>query len=187
MIARICSLFAALSLLAACSHSDHTPVPRSVAYPRVPVYDSAYVAVPSLPLHLELSANAVTQVDSAHSGSMWINATYPAYNATLHLTLTPVTPATEAEVIANRTERMSLNSGVHPTEITQLTSPAGFRSQVLFTPAGSVTPVQILSVSPRWVISGALYHPQADSSPDSIAPVLRAVRRDLIHTAKTIR
>lgn len=190
MITRICSLLAALLVLAACSRSSDTPVPRPVAYPRVPVYDSTYTAVPGLPLHLELSAHAAAQVDSSHShsnGSIWLNAAYPAYNATLHLTLTPVTPASAPEVIHNRTERMSLNSGGHPTDVSQLAAPSGFSSQILLTPAGSVTPVQFLSVSPQWVVSGALYLPDAETNPDSVAPVLQAVRRDLIHAARTIR
>lgn len=190
MITRICSILAAVLVLAACPRGGDTPVPRPLAYPRMAIYDSVYTALPGIPLHLELSAHAVTSVDSTHSGAdkaLWLNASYPAYNATLHLTLTPVTPATAPEVIHNRTERMALNSGGNPTEISELSSLSGFNSQILLTPAGSVTPVQFLSVSPQWVVSGALYLPDAEINPDSVAPVLQAVRRDLIHAAQTIR
>lgn len=188
MMLRLLPLSVALLLFVpGCSHKSDTPVPRPVAYPRIEIYDSVFTPVPYLPLHFELSRHATITRDSSHAGSLWINALYPAYGATIHFTLTPVNPATAAAVVDNRTERMSLNSGGHPTEITQLIAPSGFSSRILVTPAGSLTPVQFISVSPQWVVSGALYLPGADSNPDSVAPIVNAVYRDLIHTAKTIR
>ncbi len=187
MSPRLTLIFAALFILVSCSRSGDTPVPRPMAYPRIPVHDSVYTAVPLIPIHFELPTAAHTTIDSSHTESIWINAAYPAYKATLHCTITPVTGQTAHEIIRNRTERMSLNTGGHPTEITQLTSPSGYESQILLTPSGTVTPVQFISVSPQWVVSGALYIQPHHSSPDSVAPILRAVRRDLIHASKTIR
>lgn len=170
-----------------CSHSSDNAVPRPTAYPRVEIYDSTYTAVPGSPLHIELSSHASVEVDSSRRSSVWINATYPAYGATLHCTITPASGDASGDVVANRSERMSLNTGGHPTEVTTGNAPSGFASQILVTPAGTITPVQFLSVSPQWVVSGALYLPGADTAPDSVAPIVKAVYRDLVHLTKTIR
>lgn len=180
-------LIAAVVSMVGCSRRSDTPVPRPVAYPRVEIYDSSYTALPAAPVHIELSSHASVDMDTAHSHSLWINARYPAYGATLHCTVTPVANGEASDVVANRTERMSLNTGGHPTEVTDYSSPSGFSSQILVTPAGSITPVQFLSVSPGWVVSGALYLPGAETTPDSVAPIVKAVYRDLLHLCRTIR
>ena len=182
------TILPALAVIAvACGHgSQDNAVPRPVAYPRIEIYDSAYSAVDSLPLHIEANSHALRSVSQGHNGAIWLNMEYPAYRSKLFVTLTPVTDATAAGVIENRTERMSLNSGGNTTEITEITSPGGWNTQLLLTRNGSVTPVQFISVAPKWVVSGSLTLESAVASPDSVAPIVSAVHRDLIHLAKTI-
>lgn len=179
-------LLLALALsLAACGGTADTAVPRPVAYPRIAVCDSLFRPVGGLPVNIEVNAGAVAQVDSVRpDGSVWLTVSYPAYGgAKLYLTLSHATP----EVIANRSERLSMNTGGAPTQLTTVVSAAGFESSVALTPAGSAIPVQILSTDGGWALSGAFVLEAAASAPDSVRPVVEAVRSDLIHAAKKMR
>ena len=91
-------------------------------------------------------------------------------------------------MINNRTQRISLNTGSYTSELIELTNVNGFKSQLIITPESQVTPLQFLSTDGKdWVISGALYINQApNSNPDSIKPILNVLKRDMIHTLKTI-
>jgi len=178
---------AAISAACGKKASDTPAVPRPVAYPRITLYDSAYKNAQGVPIHFEIQDSAVYDTESGNNGSVWLNVRYPAYRATLHCTFSPVTQATVNNVIANRLERVKLNTGSYPAEVTELTSPGGYDSQIFFTRTGSLTPLQFISAGPEWVVSGALYMEQPGNAPDSVAPVLQSVYRDIIHAAKTVR
>lgn len=177
---------ALIAAAASCSRSADTAVPRPTAYPRIDIYPASYSPVGSFPVHLELNSACTVTVDSLRpDGTAWLTASYPAYGASTRLYIT-VSPA-DSTVAANRSERMALNTGGSPTELTELTSPGGYRSTVALTPSGSATPVQILSVGDSHIVSGALFLESAASAPDSVRPIVEAVRDDLIHAAQTLR
>ena len=82
---------------------------------------------------------------------------------------------------------MSLNAGGNTTEILELQNPAGIASTIFVTPGATVTPVQILSTdSTRFVISGVLEINSQSATREEIAPVVTAVKEDLLFTAKHI-
>lgn len=166
--------------------SRHGAAPLPPAYPRIELYDTVRTAIAEA-APLIFRANAAATVTTAERGdrqSRWVNIAYPRYKAVIYCTFTPVTDRDRDRVIDNRAERMSLNTGGRPTEIITLESPGGFHSQLLVTQAESVTPIQFLSTDGQgWVVSGAVYlenAPRAAAS-DSIAPVINALREDVIN------
>lgn len=180
---------AAAALSASCGGGP-TPVPLPAAYPRIDVADSIYRAVAdSLPVHFEVNTAASVSTDSVGAdGTVWLTVSYPSYRSTLYLTFTPVADDAEARAVtANRRERMALNTSDATTMLISLHSPGGFDSEIAVTPAGSVTPVQLLSAGNGYIVSGACFlEAAATADPDSVSPIVKALRADLIHAAKTI-
>ena len=88
----------------------------------------------------------------------------------------------------NRAERMALNTGGARSELIELVSDGGFSGRLMTTRSSTVTPLQFLASDPHgsMVVSGALFIGDAAeaSSPDSLTPVVDAVRDDLLHALK---
>lgn len=169
-----------------CSDGGKAAVPLPPAYPRVQLYDTVYTVVPeAAPVRFLVNASATVAIPDRKEGkSRWVNISYPRYNAVMYCTFTPVTDSDRELVIANRAERMSLNTGDLPSEIITVDSHGGFHGQLLVTQSGSVTPIQFISTDgARWVVSGAVYlaNPGRAAASDSIAPVIEALRVDAIH------
>jgi len=184
-------IVAALLALAGCGGGER-PVPRPAAFVRIEPYDAVFHELDSVPVHFLVNDSAVIVPDGrrAPAGSRWVTLAYPRYGAALvYLTFTPVTSSSAGDVVENRIERMSLNSGGGRSELTEFTSDGGFACRLLSTPAGTVTPVQFIAASPRLVVSGALFLKGAASasSPDSLAPVVSAVSRDLVHALRHLK
>lgn len=180
------------ALLAGCtSDTAHTPVPRRTAFPRITLCDTLYAAVDSLPVHIELNSALKADVTKRMDGSVWLTARYPAYNATLYVTLSPVTESEVESVIDNRTERMHLNINGAGINIEEADNASGYRSNIVRTLSPSSTPLQFLAVNParaRWVVYGSVFFEgsSATTSLDSIMPVYDAVARDLRHAMLTL-
>ena len=171
-----------------CSNDNNTITPRRKSYPRITTHDSIFTPITNGELKFEISTTATISLDSVNdSKSRWLNTFYKPYNTTIYYTFTPIKDNLE-EVINNRTQRISLNTGSYTSELIELTNVNGFKSQLIITPESQVTPLQFLSTDGKdWVISGALYINQApNSNPDSIKPILNVLKRDMIHTLKTI-
>ncbi|MCM1292501.1 MAG: hypothetical protein NC111_01080 [Bacteroides sp.] len=165
------------------------PVPRPTAYPRVATLDSNYVAT-KLPAGFEANAGAVVREIADKTGSdrrtIWADIDYPSYGATLHCTFIPTTEADHMAVMANRTERMSLNLGDNVATSTELSNPQGFNTVVLTSTAPMLTPLQFLADGPGWVISGALTFNESEVDMDSVKPLIDAVRDDLLHAGRKL-
>jgi gliding motility-associated lipoprotein GldD len=172
------------------NNSDEVIIPRRKAFPRINTHDSTFVAIKNTPVHFEISKAASITLDSTKTDldipSQWINIYYKPYKATIHCTFTQVDSTTINQVIDNRSERMSLNIGSLTTELIELTNANNFYSQILTTEQCEVTPIQFLSTDDcNWVVSGALYFEQTNNV-DSIRPVIDVIKRDIIHSLKTI-
>lgn len=179
---------AIMLVLTGCRREERA-VPRPVAFPRIEIPAERYVAADSVPMHFEINASASTE-RREQDETVWLTITYPGYfpGTAIYCTFTPVTSENVDEVIANRTERMALNSGGADSEMTRLTSQGGLDCSMTVTRAGSATPVQFIAADNGIVVSGAMYiNVDAGFAPDSIAPVVDAVSRDMLHTLKTIR
>ena len=83
---------------------------------------------------------------------------------------------------------MELNAGNLTSELIELTNANDFRSHILVTEQSNVTPLQFISTNNQsWVVSGALYiNSTRATNIDSIRPIINALKRDLIHSLKTI-
>lgn len=179
-------------LLAACSPDQgHTPVPRRTAFPRVCLYDSTYTSVDSIPVNISLNSALTPEVKTRQDGSIWLTAEYPAYNATLYVTATPVNESTVESIVDNRTERIHLNINGAGIRIEEMDNAAGYHSNIIRTVSPSSTPLQFLAVNagrPRWVVYGSVFFGEmAASTPlDSIAPVYEAINRDIRHAMRSL-
>ena len=174
------------------SDADTVAVPRPTAYPRIDIYPSSYTTIGVAHLAIEVNDSAVL-ADKEHFPARdvsWIRINYPRYNADLYCTYTPITHAAPLDmVLANREERMALNSGGASSELTEWLNDAGIACRMLITKSGTVTPVQYIATdSAKFVLSGALYMHGLDKAPDtdSIAPVVRAVEADVLHLLQNL-
>ena len=184
-LAAIAAVIAAAAVSCSGSGDSSTAVPRRDAYPRVNLYDTAYVSAPSLPVNLAVNSSASVSVDEKSSGTHWINISYPRYNATVRLTLQSLSGDSLRRAIDNRRQRAALDIGGNTTELTELTSPAGVTSLLMLTPAAAVTPLHIIATdSARFILSGVAEF----STPDieANAPALAAIYADLLRAAKTL-
>lgn len=164
-------------------------IARQRAYPRVTLCDTIYTDR-SLPAGFLVNAQAeIADVTPPGQSTRvrWIDVNYPAYDATLHCTFTPVDGDEQRNaVVANRMERMMLNIGDNFAEQTELVSAGGFSSTILQTSTRVPTPVQFLSVGQSWVVSGALQFNADFVDTDSVMPILQAVVGDLIYASKNL-
>lgn len=161
-------------------------VPRPDAWPRVDTYPASYHNIPGVSVNFQVNDSTVIK---STNKTEWVTVRYPRYHANLHLTFTRVSPGTLDGVVDNRVERMALNSGGNESIITELTNRAGFKAQLMRTPRGSITPLQILAINNNIVVSGALELANAEDlqRPDSLAPVIDAIEADLLYALKTLQ
>lgn len=191
-IAVTCLLLAVV--LSGCSvgnKSDETVVPRRHTYPRIDVPDSAFTFIETGYNGMQLSLNDATEyaLHSSDDGtSNFIDVNYPGLNAAIYFTITPVERATLPDVIVNRLERVSLNLGGTDAELLEFDSPAGFENKVFVSRADISTPVQFIATDGKTtVISGTSFLKDASvANADSLAPVVNMLRRDILHTLKTL-
>ncbi len=181
------------ALLAACAvalsgcsgGSRQADVPKPDAWPRVTVYPAAYSR--SVDGFAVNDSALIERGDSAG----WYTLLYPAYGpgTRIYLTVSAVSPTQLPQAIDNRTERMALNAGGGRSELTELESEGGFACSLLTTRAGTLTPLQFLAYN-RWgkMVSGVLFiDGAATAAPDSFAPVVDAIERDIVHSLKHLR
>ena len=164
-------------------------MPRPQAYPRIAIPDSVFrpVSVGDITLQLNAAVDSLS-VRGSLNGSWWVTALYNDFDASLFITVTPLSPADALSTIDNRVERLSLNTGGLPTEVTSFTTSAGLDARIIVTPQGSPVPVQFLVTDHNTLlVSGsATLEAAATAPPDSIAPVIDMLRRDVTHTVLTI-
>lgn len=180
----------ASAIVCACGDSREKAVPKPQAYHRIAVPDSTYTIHAYDGVELPVNSDAIV-TDSLRKEGRWIDITYPQFReAKLFLTLTDTAPATLPALIENRTERIRLNTASATTEVTELTSAGGWHGAMFMTRSSVTTPLHILASSPQGdkLLSGALYFsPGTSTTPDSIAPIVSAVARDLLTALKNLR
>ncbi len=180
-------------VIAGCNDRRQALVPRRTAYPRLSVPEPYYRPIEGLPLSFEVNLStevidtAVT-ISSAEAGSRWVNVAYPSLGVTIYCTLTPVDSASIGDVTDNRIERLSLNTGGAVTELVELINDGGFDCRIAVTRSDSPTPVQFIATDHReWVVSGSAYlEAGRNNNPDSVAPIVDMLERDIRHTVSTL-
>ena len=186
------SAILAWGVAASCTRGGDTSnaVPKPEGWPRIEIPQESYTINEINGVELAINSAANVETRENKDGGTWLDITYPTFgNTRLYLTLLTVDGEKElADVIANRSERMELNSGGAVTELTELTSKGGWDGRLAVTRSSLTTPVQMLAHDGRHVVTGVLYlnFPPA-TQPDSVAPIVTAVRRDLLHILKHLR
>lgn len=190
----LCSLLILLCIsIFVSSCSSDAPTPRRYAYPRVDTYPQKYSSiVNSADVNIEVNTAARIVADSvADADTWWITLSYPKYKANLYITVNKCNSKSQLQdVIANRVQRISLNTGGKDFEQVDLQSEEDFKSKIFTIRGGSMNPVMFISSNQRnCVVSGSLYFldSNAVSKVDSIAPIIDAVSNDIIHLAKHLR
>lgn len=178
---------ATLLTLSACGSGDNsTPVPRRRAYPRIEIPDSTFVTVENARNGLQI--NAFAQVECS-ADNKWVTVVYPDLNAKIYYTFTSVDSSTIGAVVDNRLERINLNLSGHKPEFLPVDTREGFTGQIVVDRFGGTTPVQfIVTDRSNIVVSGAAFlHAAAGAPVDSLSPVVDMLRRDIIHSIKTLK
>lgn len=187
--------FLTMVCLGGCSAgNDSSAVPRRRAFPRVQAPDTAFTQLTGLPLLMSVNESQPVQIENRADGSVWITVRYPAYDASILCTFTPVDESSIARVLDNRYERMKLNAGAGSITVREFENSGGYHSGILRSQAASATPVQFISSgtgSPQWVVSGSVFFEKISpsTSADSVRPVIDImqgeVERMLISLANT--
>lgn len=177
-----------VALLAACAtgcrDNGGTPVPRPRAYPRIDVPDSAFTT-----LSADGVAMAVNTSASVRRGqNNGLDIAYPRLNSTLYISINRYRDNQElARAIANRNQRMALNTGSERVRTDEFTNDAGFFCRMISAGGASAIPVQFTAAGPgRTLVSGAAVFSVPVASADSVAPASRALQRDILHLLLSI-
>ena len=181
-------LTAAVSIATGCGGrrgGDDVAVPRRPGYYRLNLPDATYRSDTIGAVELQL--NAATE--STRDGHGWLTVIYPSKTAELYITLTDISGADGETAVANRIERLSMNTGGARTEIIEMEGrDAGRHLTLMVTPAGSPTPVQFLAIEPgRWMLSGSAMVSDFTQAPvDSLRPVVEMLRRDVTYLLENL-
>lgn len=174
-------IFSLFLIITGCARRP-APTPRPEAFPRIEIYPETYSEVNGL------MVNDSARVENGDSEG-WFDIVYPAYNARINCTLTRVeTPEGLAAVIDNRLERLERNASGAPGELTELISAGGIGCMIMVTPGALATPVQFLATdSASRVLSGTAVFASPGVAPDSVAPAVKAIERDVIYMLKNLK
>ena len=184
----IISITAAIAADSCSGAENDSAVPKPEGWPRIELPGRNHSIHTAGPATLMFNSDADVSMQQKADASWWITVTYPQFsNATLYLTLSPVSRRETSAIMDNRRERMELNSGGATTVITELTSAGNWHCELAETRTSLTTPVQLLATDSASVLSGAFYLDlPAGSSPDSIAPIVRTVRDDMLYLLKNL-
>lgn len=173
--------------VASCSHNSdkEVPVPRRMAYYRLQLPDAIYSPVNINGVNVNINTS-VSPIATSQPG--WFTGLYPDSMATIYITVTHTTPSLIGQAIDNRVERLAINTGGLPTEVISQTTPCGAEARMLVTHDNCPTPVQFLITDHnRLIISGMAVTTVTDATqPDSIAPIIEMLSRDIGHLISTI-
>lgn len=181
-----------LSILWGCTSDSGAPVPRRHAYPRVAVPDTAFTILADLPLRMSVNAVQPVQTETRADGSVWLTVRYPAYDACILCTFTPVDASSIAGVLDNRYERMSLNAGAGGISVEEFDNAGGYHTNIIRSQAVTATPVQFISAAPerpQWVVSGSVFFENTTplTPADSVRPMVDIMHGEVVRMLKSIQ
>ncbi len=180
------------AMLWSCTSGGGDPVPRRHAYPRVPDPDTAFIRLTDLPVRMSVNGSQPVETETRADGSVWLTVQYPAYDARILCTFTPVDASSIASVLDNRYERMSLNAGAGSHTLEQFDNSGGYHSRILRSQTVNATPVQFISAAseqPQWVVSGSVFFENVSpaTSADSVRPVIDIMHGEAVRMLKSIQ
>lgn len=174
------SFSVAASLLFAGCGNEHRPVPRPYAWPRTVMMGDSLREIDFESVKWLVNSEADVTVRRATKEVVWVDISYPPYNATLYLTISFAEGAALDSAIDNRLQRISLNLGQASAERRDISSTSGeFEGIMLRATSPVTTPLQFLATDDKRVaVSGVLVMEQAAVNPDSLAPAIYALHSE---------
>lgn len=179
---RLLPALISLLIFTGCTRKAPQAVPRPQAWPRLAELPASYRVVDGLMI------NDSAQMVSGDSEG-WFDIVYPAYNVRINCTMTSVSSPRELDAaIENRLERLERNAAGAAGELTELTSQGGWGCMLMTTPSAVATPVQFLATdSVTRLFSGTAVFSGRDLRPDSVAPAVSTIERDLLYMLQNIK
>lgn len=177
-----------LLVVSACHRGEKgVSVPRPYAWPRVETYPDSFTAVSHLPVRWMANAAAVASVRPGGEGAVWADVRYPAYQATLFLTVINGGGAAADSIIANRRHRIAVNLGDTPARQEEVVSADGlFNSELITATAATPSPLQFVSRGKNAVVTGTLFFDKEPVAYDSVKPIVDALRSELVYALKSL-
>lgn len=187
----LCAAALLTSVATACkSDKSSRAVPRPDAWPRIEVPEAEYVEQAYSGVNLAINRSAQVEMKDANEG-LWLDVSYPEFpGSVIYLSVSNLKDEEGLRAaIANRRQRMELNAGGATTELTELSSEGGWTAELALTRSSLTTPLQFLAHDgKKRLISGALYlNYPSETSSDSVAPIVRAVNRDIERMLQSLR
>ncbi len=173
-------------LLVSCGNDDYAPKP--VGYFRIDLPEPTYVEKqPHCPFRFETSAQSRLEFfDTTITSGCWFDIHYPAFQAKMHLTYKPVSGNLREYLEESRSmtyEHQVKASRISSTIIRQ--DDKRLYGLVYDLGGNVASPVQFyITDSTDHFLRGSLYF-EARPNPDSIAPVLNYIRKDIGHIIDT--
>lgn len=183
------ALYALLLLLLAmmaCTLPNSTP--KTKGYSRVELPSPVYSrSTDSLPFSFELSDQAKLSWQKNKPGEYFCDVIYPVLNARLYCTFHVITPS-KLQQFAEESHKMAYQHTVVATGIKEnlIANNRLHVYGILYDIQGNVaTPLQLsLTDSVHYYFNASLYF-NAVPNADSIAPVLKYIRQDVLHLMNT--
>jgi hypothetical protein len=175
--------------LTACTGSDNPPVPRRHAYPRLQQNNPTYTLADSVP--------AVNFLVNTADASLRLNGkgcdiVYKNFGATVYMSVTKGlnNPDEFYDAWQNRVQRIDRNLGSAQKNTIPVKN-KNFDGVVIYTLTVSQTPVQLITANPDdGVIVSATAFMHNDipiNAYDSIAPLYKALERDITKLAQSLK
>jgi len=164
--------------------------PKPMGYPRVDFPEKNYVLYDAAgPYSFEYPAYARIEADQdPNSEPWWINIRFPSLNGTIHISYKAVQNNLETYIEDSRTLVYKHATKAENIEETPVIDPENKRYGILYDLSGNVASgVQFfLTDSTTHFLRGSLYF-NSTPNKDSLYPVIRFVRDDIIHLIETTR
>lgn len=182
--------FIILLTFMACGQTDYLPKPKG--YNRIDLPDHEYVVLPdTFPYSFEYSKNALLKDDNSWIAERyWIDLYYPEMDADVRITYKPINNKEKLmqEYLSDAYKLTSQhNVKAYSIDENIIELPVGnFAS---FTELEGEVPSQLqfhVTDSTQHFLRGALYF-KTSTKNDSLAPVIRYIKEDVLHLLMTLR
>lgn len=189
------AIIGGLSLLWACEGSVSVPKPR--AYPRVIYPEKGYKPFDAdyCNFTFEMPNYAITEQDTNFFGekpsnNCWFNLSVPALNAKIYCSYYPIANRVAFDTLLQDAFAMTQKHNIKANYIeeTPIHRPLDHVHGILFNVEGpAASSCQFfLTDSTRHFLRGALYF-NTQARPDSLAPVVDFMKKDVDHLIKTLK
>lgn len=169
-------------LILAVSCSEHTPLP--MGYNRIDKQEYPYILLDAIYYGFEYASIAHIETASIQNEGEeeGFNIVYPAYNARIYCSYTPISPTIFAKTLEDN-HRFVFSHVVKADGIRQTLyeNPERKTSGIIYDIEGNVaTPIQFfLTDSVRYFFRGSLYY-DTQVKADSVSPVTAYIREDIL-------